>query len=461
MFFQCKMCGGNLEITAGSTVAQCESCGVKQTIPHLDDDKKALSFQRANGLRTECEFDKAAMTYEAIIADYPREAEAYWGMVLCTYGIEYVNDPQTGAKIPTCHRASYQSIYDNPDYQRVLQCADPVALAVYQQEAVVIEKLRRDIFAISAAEEPYDVFICYKETASDGQRTLDSVLAQELYKDLTDEGYRVFFSRISLEKKLGEFYEPYIFSALNSAKVMLVVGTSQENFQSVWVKNEWSRFLKLMDSDREKYLIPCFKGMDPYSMPREFIALQAQDLGKIGCHQDILWGIQKLIPKKETPEQPTPEPVSEPKTDRARPGTVILAVFLCFFAIIIAALTSASMEERPEQFLQDTILNLIWMQLLIPAKMLISGLYLRKKYTQADIRTICTSTIVLCVILGIGTFTTLEDLAEFLIFGNSADAGGTTGIGFPLIAAVLQIIMYKLSKSMLYRICKISKTKKK
>ena len=32
------------------------------------------------------------------------EAEAYWGLVLCRYGIEYVNDPATGKKVPTCHR---------------------------------------------------------------------------------------------------------------------------------------------------------------------------------------------------------------------------------------------------------------------------------------------------------------------------------------------------------------------
>ena len=86
-------------------------------------------------------------------------------------------------------------------------------------------------------------------------QTLDSVLAQERSLALTDKGYRVFFSRITLEDKLGSAYEPYIFAALNSAKVMVVLGTRPEYFNAVWVKNEWSRYLKLMPRDREKRLV--------------------------------------------------------------------------------------------------------------------------------------------------------------------------------------------------------------
>ena len=84
------MCGGNLEVQEGMTVCEC------QTIPQLDDEKKINLFTRANRLRSACEFDKAAGVYESIIAEFPEEAEAYWGMLLCKYGIEYVDDPKTG-----------------------------------------------------------------------------------------------------------------------------------------------------------------------------------------------------------------------------------------------------------------------------------------------------------------------------------------------------------------------------
>ena len=72
------------------------------------------------------------------------------------------------------------------------------------------------------------------------------MLANDLYHQLTNEGFKVFFSRITLEDKLGTAYEPYIFAALNSAKVMIVIGSKPEYFNAVWVKNEWSRYLALV-----------------------------------------------------------------------------------------------------------------------------------------------------------------------------------------------------------------------
>ena len=89
--------------------------------------------------------------------------------------------------------------------------------------------------------------------------------------------------------------EPVIFSALNTAKVMLVLGTKPEYFNAVWVKNEWSRFLKLMKKDRSRLMIPCYKDMDPYELPDEFAHLQSQDMGKIGFINDLVRGIQKVI----------------------------------------------------------------------------------------------------------------------------------------------------------------------
>lgn len=296
---KCKMCGGDLNLIEGASTAACEFCGSVQTIPNLDDEKKLIQFERAERLRRQCEFDKAAGIYETIVADFRQEAEAYWGLVLCKYGIEYVDDPATGKKIPTCHRSSFDSIMEDSDFEQVMENADLMARRVYRDEAKQIEEIRKGIIAVSANEQPYDIFICYKETAENGDRTLDSVLAQDVYDALTNKGYRVFFSRISLEDKLGVEYEPYIFAALNSAKVMLVFGTDYEYFNAVWVKNEWSRFLKLMAKDKEKHLIPCFKGIDAYDMPKEFARLQAQDLGKVGAVQDLLRGIDKLLSRQQ------------------------------------------------------------------------------------------------------------------------------------------------------------------
>lgn len=294
---KCKMCGGELILIDGASTAECEFCGSVQTIPNLDDEKKLIQFERAERLRKQCEFDKAAGIYENIVADYRQEAEAYWGLVLCKYGIEYVDDPATGKKIPTCHRSSFDSVMDDGNFEQAMENADEAALSVYRQEAKQIETIRKGILEVSSNERPYDIFICYKETDLNGDRAVDSLLAQDIYDALTAKGYRAFFSRITLEDKLGQAYEPYIFAALNSARIMLAVGTCYEHYNAVWVKNEWSRYLKIIAQDKNKYLIPCYKNIDPYDIPKEFAHLQGQDMGKVGAIQDLLRGAEKILPK--------------------------------------------------------------------------------------------------------------------------------------------------------------------
>ena len=305
--FKCKMCGGTIEFNPGDTVGVCDSCGTKQTLPRLDDDRKANLYDRANHFRRNNDFDKAAGIYEQILNEDNTDAEAYWSLVLCHYGIEYVEDPQSRKRIPTVNRAQFTSIFDDDNYKSALHYADGYQKELYEDEAKAINEIQKGILAISQKEEPFDVFICYKETDNSGRRTQDSVLANDLYHQLTQEGFKVFFSRITLEDKLGTAYEPYIFAALNSAKVMVVLGTKPEYFNAVWVKNEWSRYLSLVkNSNGKKMLIPAYKDMDPYDLPEEFSHLQAQDMSKLGFMQDLIRGIKKIVsagaPKVEVKE---------------------------------------------------------------------------------------------------------------------------------------------------------------
>ncbi len=294
--FKCKMCGGTIEFEPGASVGVCDSCGTKQTLPRLDDDRRVNLYDRANHFRRNNEFDKAAGIYEQILNEDTTDAEAYWSLVLCRYGIEYVEDPATRRRVPTVNRAQFTSVFDDDNYKSALQYADGYQRILYEEEAKAINEIQKGILAISQKEEPFDVFLCYKETDNAGRRTRDSVLANELYHQLTQEGFKVFFSRITLEDKLGTAYEPYIFAALNSAKVMVVLGTRPEYFNAVWVKNEWSRYLALVkQSGGKKVLIPAYRDMDPYDLPDEFSHLQAQDMGKLGFMQDLIRGIKKIV----------------------------------------------------------------------------------------------------------------------------------------------------------------------
>ena len=306
---KCKMCGGDVVLAEDKTVGICEYCGSTMTFPKITDEQRAAAFNRGNAFRRAGEFDKALSVYERIVAEDDNDAEAHWCCALCRFGIEWVEDPNTFEYVPTCHRASFDSFLEDVDYLAALEHSDGVTRRQYQKDGARINEVQRGILATSQHEKPFDVFICYKELDdATGERTRDSIDAQEIYYNLTQEGYRVFFSRITLEDKVGTEYEPYIFAALNSAKVMVVLGSKPEYFNAVWVKNEWSRYLTLMHKDRSRLLLPCYKNMDPYDLPDQLSVLMSYDMTKIGFMQDLLRGIRKVL-KKDEPKPTQPQVV--------------------------------------------------------------------------------------------------------------------------------------------------------
>ena len=100
VLFRCKTCGGDLEITDEKlSIAICKYCKTKQTLPKIMDENLLNMYNRANTLRIKGEFDKAEKIYERIIQADFEQSEAYWGLILCKYGIEYVDDSATHKKI--------------------------------------------------------------------------------------------------------------------------------------------------------------------------------------------------------------------------------------------------------------------------------------------------------------------------------------------------------------------------
>ncbi len=321
--FKCKMCGGMLQVEDGKSIATCDYCGSEQTVGTRRDETVVNMYNRATNIRMKNDFDKAQEIYEKILDEDDTDAEAHWGVVLCKYGIEYVEDPKTHNRIPTCHRTLVESVTTDVDYLAAMEYGDVFQRKKYEEEARKIAELQNEILSISSKEKPFDVFICYKEKDENGNRTQDSVLANDIYYQLTQAGLRVFYAAITLEDKLGTEYEPYIYAALHSAKVMLVIGTKPEYFEAVWVKNEWSRYLAIMNNDRNRTLIPCFRDMDAYDLPEEFAHLQAQDMSKIGFINDIVRGIRKLTASIQS-EQPASDEKSTAMQSNAGTATAPL-----------------------------------------------------------------------------------------------------------------------------------------
>ena len=122
--FKCKMCGGDLDITQDMSICECQYCGSQQTLPKLSDEKKKNLYDRANHFRRNNEYDKAMAIYEKILNEDAEDAESYWSILLCQYGIEYVEDPKTHTRIPTVNRAQFTSILSDENYKAALKYAD-------------------------------------------------------------------------------------------------------------------------------------------------------------------------------------------------------------------------------------------------------------------------------------------------------------------------------------------------
>lgn len=303
---KCKMCGSNLDIGDSITVCKCEKCGTSQTVPDIEDDKELKLFERAGRLRFNCDFDKAAGIYNTITDSYTEEAEGYWGLILCKYGIEYA-DNASGKKVPVCHRISYDSVMDDEDFELVMENSDSESRAIFREEAKIIEENRKKYIQIAESEQPYDIYISYRAKDDNGDKTAVSEIAGHLYNKLTSARYRVFLSEAALKGKKQSDCEPYIYSALNSANVMLALGTSYDDYNNVWVKNEWNRYLEIAEKNKNKCLIPCYKDVDEYDIPKEFAGLKVCQLGNDDTFNNIMAEIADVV-KQESVNQPAPKP---------------------------------------------------------------------------------------------------------------------------------------------------------
>ena len=276
----CNICGANYEYRDGKW--RCPACGAYRP-EEVSGEEDTLLYNAAQKLRL-CAFDDAEELYRDIVSQYPKNSRGYWGLVLAKYGIKYERD-YDGKMVPSCYAASYESIFGDENYKKALQYADKDNRAYYEAQAKRIDVIRREWVEKAEREEPYDIFLSYKDSDKENniERTDDSRDAYELYSKLKEKGYRVFYSRESLAGKEGEKFEPYIFNALNTAQVMIVYGTKPEYIESTWVKNEWMRYYKRIErgEKQKNSLILAYKGLNPSKLPKPLCDIQGIDLGRI------------------------------------------------------------------------------------------------------------------------------------------------------------------------------------
>ena len=295
----CASCGGALDITEGKGVVKCAYCDMSSVLPRFVTKEKQEAYNSAVRYRRAREFDKATNIFERLLADFSDDAELHWSLLMCKYGVVFVDDPRTGTTHPTLLRMQNKPFIEDEEYKLALQNArDDEERNIYKGYAETIKKIQDKYYNIAESEKPFDIFISYKESDVNGQRTEDSLIAHHLYDKLTAKGYKVFYSRMSLKEVVGEEYEPYIYAALNSAKLMILVSTKMEYLESIWVKNEWSRFLQMMEKDTNKHIIIAYKSLNPYEFPNELRGIQGANLSIAGSDMDLISAADKYIAVK-------------------------------------------------------------------------------------------------------------------------------------------------------------------
>lgn len=281
----CEICGGT-EFAEKNGLLVCIHCDAnyqKQIKEETDEEKEAriLRVSRFDDAEKELRmspphFDYAEDKFSELIKQYPTWSVGYWGVVRAKYGIKYEIDLD-GKTIPSCYKSSYEDFRNDIYYKKALEYAETKDLkAKYKAEGDRIARTCKE-WREKAKQFDYDIFISFK-ASENGEETRDAREMQNLYTFLTEKGYKVFFSPVSMRSIVGRAdWDAYIFNALEKARVMILYGSNVDYFTTTWIENEWTRYLRMIGKGMKNpnSLIVAYENFDANSLPRQLRKLQA------------------------------------------------------------------------------------------------------------------------------------------------------------------------------------------
>lgn len=145
----------------------------------------------------------------------------------------------------------------------------------------------------------YDVFISFKNSGKDGKATPDATAARGVYNALKGAGMKVFFSEESLaEVGKGQFGKS-IETALESARVLILVASCREHIESPWVETEWDSFLQTVRSghkEGELFIFNC-GDLKPADLP---LFLRRQQMFAQNSMDKLLQFVASAVPTLPT-----------------------------------------------------------------------------------------------------------------------------------------------------------------
>ena len=300
---KCKQCGALLyPHTAVDGVIDCEYCHTIYTVAVNSSKEVGELLLIAGNLLDDCKFDSAYATYSRAAALSPKESEAYFGMALAEHRVQYLKDyrkKDNGQRFrlqPICHEISEKKFLDNENYKKAITFATPTQLLEYQQKAEELDHIRSEFLRLKKSGLDYDCFICVKVTDDQtGRRTNDFKSADDIYFELKGKGYKVFFSERELTNEIGVDYEAFVLYALYMSECMIVVCSNEEYLDTPWVKNEYTRFIGMINDEQKESgsIAIAFSGKPIEHLPNRAGKLQGINLSSLGAMEQIIGFVQK------------------------------------------------------------------------------------------------------------------------------------------------------------------------
>lgn len=317
----CKNCNASLDPeTAVGNVVRCKYCGTAYILPKsLEPRVRSILDQGAHELDA-CRFEEAAASYAKAAELDQEEPEAYFGMALAKFRVQYLKDEVNNRIQPICHEISVKTFSADANYGKALRLATEAQKREYRQRALEIDEIRQEFSELRKSGVRYDCFLCVKVSAEDGSHTADYDRANDIYYYLRDKGYRPFFSEREIKGREGSDYEALILYALFTSECMLIVCSDEDYLQTKWVKNEYSRFYEMLSNegkDRDAMAFAFY--MRPIETLPSGKKVQGIDLSKPDAYSCIADFVQRHTPEaKKQREESQIRRVKEEEAQKKR-----------------------------------------------------------------------------------------------------------------------------------------------
>lgn len=247
----CGICGGEIAADESGALGTCHTCGNAEAYPKSDIKK----LNRITYFRNTYKFDEAEKLAKALIDKNPTDCTAYWALMLCEYGIQYVRD---GAKrIPVCRKdiTRLGAIKDSDAYKRAVDNAPDEQKARYEALAGKLDDTISLTRTILSQDKSYDVFIL----CPDGATVDDDLDGDKIYLRFTSNlEFSVFYTpELPKDMDAAEKAAQTTF-ALKHSRIMLPSFRTAANCHDGYLEYAAKIFCDELPNSKDKYIFPIF-----------------------------------------------------------------------------------------------------------------------------------------------------------------------------------------------------------